>query len=53
MNNMQHLENRLSEYTQNMEEARDAGEYAMFIKWEFEVKNVEAMIEIYKKNSNE
>lgn len=53
MNNMDHLESRLSEYTQNMEQARDAGEYAMFVKWEFEVKNIEAMIELYKGNRNE
>lgn len=46
MSNIEILKNRLNEYTQNMEQARDAGEYAMFVKWEVEVENIEKMIEV-------
>lgn len=51
MSNKDFLEKRLAEYTAKMEAARDAGEYALFQKWEFEVGNMNTMIKMNDKNN--
>lgn len=48
--NNEFLEKRLAEYTAKMEAARNAGEYAEFQKWEFEVKNINTMIKLNSEN---
>ncbi len=53
MTNKQFLQNRLEQYTEYRENAREDGDFAMFTKWEFEVNNVKTLIEMNDKSEVE